>query len=150
MRSARIGPLPRGHGLRGVLIRLGRPVRIPDIRRDPRRVGFPPHHPPMTSLLGVPIRAHNTVVGDLYLADKIGAAEFSADDQHIVELLAAHAGVAIENARLYAQVGELTRLRERERIGRELHDGIIQDLYASTLQLEDLAEDLPEGAARER
>jgi signal transduction histidine kinase len=141
---AQIGPLPRGHGLLGVLIRQGQPLRVPNIAHDRRRVGFPPHHPPMTSLLGVPIRVRNAVVGDLYLADKIGALEFSEDDQHLVELLAAHAGIAIENAHLYAQVRELTQLRERERIGRDLHDGIIQDIYAGTLQLEDLAEDLPE------
>jgi signal transduction histidine kinase len=147
---AKIGPLPRGHGLLGILIRQGQPLRVPNIAHDPRRVGFPPHHPPMTNLLGVPIRVRNDVVGDLYLADKVGAPEFSAEDQHLVELLAAHAGIAIENARLYTQVRELTQLHERERIGRDLHDGIIQDIYAGTLQLEDLAEDLPDEALRER
>jgi GAF domain-containing protein len=76
----RLGDLPRGHGLLGVLIRLGEPLRAPNISRDPCRVGFPPHHPPMTSLLGVPIRIRNEVVGDLYLTDKIGAPEFSEDD----------------------------------------------------------------------
>jgi signal transduction histidine kinase len=146
----KIGPLPRGHGLLGVLIRQGQPLRVPNIAHDPRRVGFPPHHPPMTSLLGVPIRVHNDVVGDLYLADKVGAPEFSGEDQHLIELLAAHAGIAIENAHLYAQVRELTQLHERERIGRDLHDGIIQDIYAGTLQLEDLAEDLPDEVLRER
>src|SRR5437763_5362672 len=146
----KIGPLPRGHGLLGVLIRQGQSLCVPHIAHDPRRVGFPPHHPPMTSLLGVPIRVRSQVVGDLYLTDKIGAPEFSADDQHLIELLAAHAGIAIENARLYAQVRELTQLHERERIGRDLHDGIIQDIYAGTLQLEDRAEDLPDEALRER
>ena len=146
----RIGNLPRGHGLLGVLIRLGEPLRVPNISRDPRRVGFPPHHPPMTSLLGVPIRIRNEVVGDLYLTDKIGSPEFSEDDQRLVEMLAAHAGIAVENARLYAQVGELTLLQERERIGRDLHDGIIQDIYAATLQLEDLSEDVPDEAVRAR
>ncbi len=146
----KIGVLPRGHGLLGVLIRRGQPLRVPQIGKDPRRVGFPPHHPPMTSLLGVPIRTHNRIVGDLYLTDKIGGPEFSEDDQQLVELLAAHAGIAIENAHLYGQVGELTLLRERERISRDLHDGIIQDLYAATLQLEDISEDLPEGPVRVR
>lgn len=140
---ARIGRLPRGHGLLGVLIRQGEPMRVSNIGRDPRRIGFPPHHPPMTSLLGVPIRARNEVVGDLYLTDKIDAPEFSADDQHMIEMLAAHAGVAIENARLYEQLREVTLLRERERIGRDLHDGIIQDIYAATLRLEILADDFP-------
>ena len=147
---ARIGPLPRGHGLLGVLIREGQPLRVPSMAHDPRRVGFPPHHPPMTSLLGVPIRVHKTVVGDLYLTDKIGAPEFSEEDQHLVQMLAAHAGVAIENARLYAQVGELTRLRERERIARDLHDSIIQDIYAATLQLEDVSEDVTDVPLQER
>src|SRR5919202_1737042 len=99
----KIGRLPRGHGLLGVLIRQGQPLRVPNIAQDLRRVGFPPHHPPMASLLGVPIRVRHEVVGDLYLTDKIGAPEFSEEDQHLVELLAAHAGVAIENARLYTR-----------------------------------------------
>jgi signal transduction histidine kinase len=146
----RIGDLPRGHGLLGTLIRLGRPLRVPDMRNDPRRIGFPPNHPPMTSLLGVPIRVHNTVVGDLYLTDKIAGPEFSSDDQHLIEQLAAHAGIAIENARLYAQAGEVSLVRERERIGRDLHDGIIQDIYAATLQLEDIAEDIEDGSVRTR
>lgn len=147
---ARIGALPRGHGLLGVLIREGQPLRVPAIQRDPRRVGFPPHHPPMTSLLGVPIRARHALVGSLYLTDKVEAPEFSEDDQHLIELLAAHAGIAIENARLYAQIGDLTLLRERERIGRDLHDGLIQDIYAGTLRLESLAEELPDAALREQ
>jgi signal transduction histidine kinase len=147
---AKIGSLPRGHGLLGVLIWQGQPLRVANIAHDPRRVGFPLHHPPMTNLLGVPIRVRNDVVGDLYLADKVGAPEFSEEDQHLIELLAAHAGIAIENARLYAQVHELTQLHERERIARDLHDGIIQDIYAGNLQLEDLAEDLPDEAMRER
>jgi signal transduction histidine kinase len=140
---AHIGALPRGHGLLGVLIRQGQSLRVPNIWHDPRRVGFPPHHPPMTSLLGVPVRVHNTVVGDLYLTDKIDAPEFSDDDQRLVEMLAAHAGIAIENARLYVETAEVTLLRERERIARDLHDGIIQNIYGATLRLEDMAEDAP-------
>jgi signal transduction histidine kinase len=146
----RIGDPPRGHGLLGVLIRIGTPLRIPDMRHDPRRVGFPPNHPPMTSLLGMPIRVRNEVVGDLYLTDKIGGPEFSEEDQQLIERFAAHAGIAIENARLYAQVGEITMLRERERIARDLHDGLIQDIYAAILHLEDIAEDVSEQAPRKR
>jgi signal transduction histidine kinase len=146
----RIGPLPRGHGLLGVLIRQGQPLRVPNMGRDPRRIGFPPNHPPMVSLLGVPIRLRQEVVGDLYFTDKIGVPEFSEEDQHLVELLAAHAGIAIENARLHAQLKDVTILRERDRIARDLHDGIIQDIYAATLQLEDVAEDVPDPAIRER
>ena len=147
---ARMGPLPRGHGLLGVLIHQGQPLRIADIQHDPRRIGFPPHHPPMTSLLGVPIRARNRIVGDLYLTDKIGGPSFTEDDQRLVEMLAAHAGIAIENARLYGELGDLARLRERERIARDLHDGIIQDIYGATLQLEDVAEDVGDAATRQR
>jgi signal transduction histidine kinase len=145
-----IGSPPRGHGLLGVLIRLGRSLRVSNIGKDPRRVGFPPNHPVMTSLLGVPIRIHGQVVGDLYLADKLGGPEFSEEDQRQIELLAAHAGIAIENARLYTQLGELTLLHERERIARDLHDGIIQDIYAATLQLEDIGEDVDQQPVRER
>jgi GAF domain-containing protein len=110
---ARIGALPRGHGLLGTLIREGKPLRVPDINQDPRRVGFPPNHPPMTSLLGVPIRVHDRVVGDLYLADKLGERDFSDEDQHLAELLAAHAGVAIENARLFAQEAQTRETLQR-------------------------------------
>ena len=145
---AALGPLPRRHGLLGVLVREGQSLRVPDIALDPRMVGFPPHHPPMTGLLGVPIRVRNVVVGDLYLTDKIGGGAFSEDDQRLMEMLAAHAGIAIENARLYAESAEVTRLRERERIALDLHDGIIQDIYGATLRLEDLGEDQQDAATQ--
>jgi signal transduction histidine kinase len=96
-----IGPLPVGQGLLGALIKGGRPLRIPDISKDPRSHGFPPNHPPMRSLLGVPILFKGRPLGDLYLTDKIGAHEFSEEDQELLMLLASHAAVAIENARLY-------------------------------------------------
>jgi PAS domain S-box-containing protein len=101
---AAIGPLPQGHGLLGVLIQEGKPLRIPDISKDPRHHGFPPNHPPMKSLLGVPILYHGKPVGDLYLTEKIGAEEFSQEDQDLLMLLANHAAVAITNARLYDEV----------------------------------------------
>ena len=100
---AAIGPLPQGHGLLGALIQDATPLRIPDINDDPRRHGFPANHPPMTSLLGVPIVFQGKPVGDLYLTDKIGAETFSQDDQDLLILLANHAAVAIENARLYEE-----------------------------------------------
>jgi len=136
----RIGPLPRGHGLLGLLIRDAVPVRIADITTHPKRFGFPPHHPVMTSLLGVPITVRGRVVGDLYLSNKLGAAEFSAADQAVVEMFALHAGIAIENARLHEEVHRLAIVEERERIGQDLHDGIIQSLYALGLSLEDVPE----------
>jgi signal transduction histidine kinase len=134
----RIGPLPRGRGLLGALVREGRSIRLADLASDPRSTGFPPEHPEMRSFLGVPVVIKGRSVGNLYLTDKVGAREFSAADQEIVELFAVHAGIAIENARLHEQVQRLAIVEERERIGRDLHDGIIQSLYAVGLSLEDL------------
>jgi signal transduction histidine kinase len=148
----RIGALPEGHGMLGLIIRENRSFRIPDINKDPRRHGFPPNHPPMKSFLGVPITAHGLTVGRLYLTDKITAPEFSEQDQSLVETFALHAGIAMENARLHDQLRRLAIVDERERISKDLHDGIIQNLYAVGLTLEDVPElmdeDRPEAAAR--
>lgn len=147
---AAIGPLPTGHGLLGVIIREGQTLRIPNIAAHPDSYGFPPNHPPMTSLLGVPITVGGRAVGDLYLTDKHGALEFTDADQRIVELFARHAGIAIENARLHDRLAALRVVAERDRIGRDLHDGVIQDLYAVSLSLEEVAElvdDRPADAA---
>jgi signal transduction histidine kinase len=133
-----IGALPAGRGLLGLIIREGRSYRIPSIADHPDSSGFPPNHPPMTSFLGVPVVAHGVSFGNLYLTDKRGAAEFSVSDQRLVELFARHAGIAIDNARLHAQAGRLAVAEERDRIGRDLHDGIIQSLYAVGLSLEDV------------
>jgi len=103
----RIGDLPRGRGLLGVLIREPRPVRSTDINRHPQRSGFPPHHPPMKSFLGVPVIARGQVFGNLYLTEKIGAKEFSAEDEAIAVSLAAQAAVAVENARLFEETKNL-------------------------------------------
>jgi signal transduction histidine kinase len=148
---AAIGPLPRGHGFLGLIIEENRTFRIPDIAVDPRRHGFPPHHPPMHSFLGVPITVKGHSVGNLYLTDKVGAAEFSEADQRLVETFAVHAGIAIENARLHEQVQRLAVVDERERISQDLHDGIIQNIYAVGLSLEevpDLVRDDPDEVER--
>ena len=137
---SRIGPLPRGHGLLGLIVRENRSFRIPDLAVDPRRYGFPPHHPPMHSFLGVPVTVQGRSVGNLYLTNKTGADEFSEDDRALVESFAVHAGIAIENARLHEQVQRLAVFDERERISKDLHDGIIQNLYAVGLSLEDVPE----------
>src|SRR6478735_3856650 len=137
---AAIGPLPRGHGFLGLIIRENSSFRIPDIAVDPRRHGFPPNHPPMHSFLGVPINVKGRSVGNLYLTDKVGASEFSEADQRLVETFAVHAGIAIENARLHEQVQRLAIVDERERISQDLHDGIIQNIYAVGLSLEDIPE----------
>jgi len=97
----RIGDLPRGRGLLGLVIREPQPIRSADINLHPQRYGFPPHHPPMRSFLGVPIRSRGEVFGNLYLTEKIGAKEFDVEDEAITVLLAAHAAVAVENARLH-------------------------------------------------
>ena len=147
-----LGDPPQGHGLLGLIIKEGRSLRITDISAHPESYGFPPNHPPMTTLLGVPVRLKNRIIGNLYLTDKIDAQEFSDDDQRLVELFAAHAGVAIENARLHEAVQYLAVVDERERIGKDLHDGIIQSLYAISLSLEDvpelMADDANEAAGR--
>ena len=135
-----IGPLPRGHGFLGLIIEENRSFRIPDIAVDPRRHGFPPNHPPMHSFLGVPITVKGRSVGNLYLTDKAGAAEFSEANQRLVETFAVHAGIAIENARLHEQVQRLAIVDERERISKDLHDGIIQNIYAVGLSLEEVPE----------
>jgi signal transduction histidine kinase len=149
---ARIGDLPHGRGLLGLIIREDRTYRIPDITRHQERYGFPPHHPEMHSFLGMPIKARGDVVGRLYLTNKLDAAEFSEDDEALVEMFALHAGIAIDNARLHDQVQRLAIVDERERISRDLHDSAIQAIYAQTLALDDVpdlvAEDPAEAARR--
>ncbi len=134
----RIGPPPHGHGLLGVIANETRPVRVHDVATDPRRYGFPANHPPMRSLLGVPVGAKGRSIGRLYLTNKQPIGEFTEDDERLVEMFALHAGIAIENARLHEQVQRLAIVEERERIGRDLHDGIIQSIYAVGLSLEDV------------
>ena len=144
---AGIGQLPRGHGFLGLIIRENASFRIPDIAEDARRYGFPPHHPPMHSFLGVPVTVKGRSVGNLYLTDKAGGLEFSQADQDLVETFARHAAIAIENARLHEQVQRLAIVDERERISADLHDGIIQSIYAVGLSLEDVPELMDEDPA---
>jgi len=147
----RIGALPRGRGLLGLIIRENRTYRIPDIAVHAERYGFPLEHPEMHSFLGMPIITQGAAVGRLYLTNKLGAAEFSPDDQRLVEMFALHAGIAIENARLHDQVRRLAVVDERDRISRDLHDSVIQAIYAQTLALDDVPElvaDDPDEARR--
>ena len=115
-----IGPPPRGHGILGLVIREARPIRLPDLAKHPDSYGFPPHHPPMHSFLGVPIVGRRGAFGNLYLTEKLGAETFSDEDEHIAVLLAVTTAAAVENARLHEEsarlleeVQELHRARER-------------------------------------
>jgi len=137
--KAAIGHLPQGHGILGLLIVDARPLRLPDLREHPDSYGFPPNHPPMRSFLGVPVRLRDQVFGNLYLTDKTSAEVFTDVDEELVVGLAGAAGVAIENARLHARVQELALAGERERIARDLHDTIIQRLFATGLSLQGAA-----------
>ena len=117
---ARIGPPPRGHGILGLVIREARPIRLPDLERHPDSYGFPPHHPRMHSFLGVPIVGRRGAFGNLYLTEKLGAEEFSDEDEHIAALLATTIAAVVENARLHEEsarlleeVQQLHRARER-------------------------------------
>jgi signal transduction histidine kinase len=127
---------PVGRGLIGELMNTESPLRVPVIQEHPRSSGFPPQHPSMVSFLGVPIRTANVQLGQIYLTDKIDASEFTADDEKIIQMLAAYAAAAIQNARLHENARRLAVLEERERIGMDLHDGIIQSIYGVGLSLE--------------
>ena len=136
---AAIGDLPKGHGILGLLIVDPKPLRLPDLREHRDSYGFPPNHPPMRSFLGVPIRVRGDVFGNLYLTDKTTAEVFSDVDEELVVALATAAAVAIDNARLHARVQELTLLEDRERIARDLHDTVIQRLFATGMALQGTA-----------
>ena len=117
---AKIGPLPRGHGILGLVIRAARPIRLPDLTRHPDSYGFPPHHPPMHSFLGVPIVGRRGIFGNLYLTEKLGGGFFTKEDEHVAVLLGANTAAAVENARLHEEsarlleeVQQLHRTRER-------------------------------------
>jgi len=127
---------PVGKGLIGELMNTEVPLRVPVIQEHPHSVGFPAYHPHMVSFLGVPIRALNHQLGQIYLTEKIGAPGFNADDEKIIQMLAAYAAAAIQNARLHENTHRLAVLEERERIGMDLHDGIIQSIYGVGLSLE--------------
>jgi signal transduction histidine kinase len=104
---ALIGPPPRGHGILGLVIREARPIRLPDLARHPDSYGFPPHHPPMHSFLGVPIEGKRGIFGNLYLTEKLGGEAFTDEDEHIAILLAAKSSAAVENARLHEESARL-------------------------------------------
>ena len=134
---ATLGPLPRTHGMLGAILQAPTPFRTADIHDDPRFRGWWPRgHPDMRSFLGVPIVAPEGVIGAFYLTEREGAAEFTAEDEELIELLAAHAAIAITNARLYERSRELSILSERNRLALELHDAVSQKLFGLVLEAE--------------
>jgi signal transduction histidine kinase len=135
----RIGHYPRGFGILGHVIREPHPIRLDDLGTHPASVGFPAGHPAMHTFLGVPIRIRNEVFGNLYLTEKRGGGPFTKNDETLAVALASAAGVAIENARLHERVQELALLHDRERIARDLHDTVIQRLFATGLGLQALS-----------
>ncbi|WP_199034901.1 GAF domain-containing sensor histidine kinase [Glycomyces salinus] len=140
---AALGEPPRGRGILGHIIDHPAPLRLKRLQDHPDSVGFPPHHPPMTTFLGVPILIGDKAWGNLYLTDKRGGGEFTEDDIAMIKALAVSAAVAIDNARLYAKLDasqvereRLVVFRDRDRISRDLHDLVIQRLFATGLRLQ--------------
>ena len=147
-----MGPLPRTHGLLGAMLEDPQPFRTDDITTDPRFRGWwPATHPLMRSFLGVPIVFKGDVIGAFYVTDKTTGPAFTAADEEMVGLLAAHAAVLMEHARFFQESRELSVLDERNRLARDLHDAMTQTLFSLRLTLETAASTIgadPAGAAR--
>jgi signal transduction histidine kinase len=144
---AAIGELPRQHGLLGVMLRDPHPVRLVDIRAHPDFGWWPPAHPVLHDFLGVPIVAGDEILGELFLADKNAPTGFTEQDEELLAVLAAHAAIAIVNARLYERSRELSIMEERHRIARELHDSVTQKLFSLRLTAEAAATVVGDGEA---
>jgi len=140
--ARQIGSLPQGRGVLGTVVKERRTIVLDKIADHPDSFGFPKHHPPMGSFLGVPIVTGGKAFGNLYLTNKPGG--FDESDVELVEALAKVAGSAINTSRLRDQLGELAIVRDRDRIARDLHDSIIQDLFAVGLSLQSLSERVPD------
>ncbi len=143
--AARIGAWPMGRGVLGTVIRLNKTIRLESITDHPDAYGFPEHHPPMTSFLGVPVSVGDKAFGNLYLTEKEGG--FTDQDMVLVEALSRIAGAAVHTARLQERLRRLAVVEDRQRIARELHDSVIQDLFAVGLSLQGLSERIAEPTA---
>jgi signal transduction histidine kinase len=124
-----IGPLPRQHGMLAALLKSGSPERLTDIRKDPRFEGWPSAHPVLTGFLGVPVKNGDQTLGIIFVANK-RSGSFTARDEELLTLFAAHAAIALTNARLYERGREASVLEERARLARELHDAVSQRLFS--------------------
>jgi signal transduction histidine kinase len=128
--QAAIGPLPRQHGMLAVMLREGKPLRLDDIRADPRFWGWPAAHPELKDVLGVPITDGAEILGFIFAANKTVPGGFTERDEQLVSLFAAHAAIALTNARLYERGRELSVMQERARLARDLHDAVSQKLFS--------------------
>ncbi|MEZ0077232.1 GAF domain-containing sensor histidine kinase [Planotetraspora sp. GP83] len=147
-----IGPTPRQHGMLGAMLREGAPVRLADIRKDPRFEWWPRAHPVLKDFIGVPIRDGSEVLGIIFLSNKRTPGGFTQADERLLTMFAAHAAIALTNARLYERGRELTLIEERTRMARDLHDAVNQKLFSLRLTAQAAAAFMrsdPERAARE-
>jgi signal transduction histidine kinase len=143
-----IGPLPRQHGMLGAMLREEVSVRLSDLRADPRFEWWPKAHPVMKDFIGVPIRDGDQVIGIIFLSNKRTPGGFTSDDEDLLTLFAAHAAIALTNARLYERGRELAMLEERNRMARELHDAVTQKLFSLRLAARSAATMLESAPAR--
>jgi len=146
---ARIGPLPVGHGVLGVVLHEGQRLRLADIQRHPRSAGFPAHHPPMKTLLAVPISCKGPFRGNLYLAEKSAGAEFTLEDEQSLLRFATSAALAIDNSHLHHRLNDLAVAEERLRIAHEMHDGLAQILASVNTKAQAVKEFLRGGRTEE-
>lgn len=145
-----IGHLPEGKGVLGLLIKYPESIRIRDLTHHPASFGFPANHPPMKSFLGVPVRVRGEIFGNLYLTEKLNDPEFSEEDEDLVRALAGAAGLAIENSKLSLTIQQVAILEDRERIARDLHDLVIQQLFATGMSLQSISKKIENEEDRDK
>jgi len=145
-----IGELPTGQGVLGLLITDQRPIRLSDISAHPLSAGFPENHPPMKSFIGVPVLCNKKAFGNIYLTDKEDGSDFNDQDEAIVLAVAKAAGIAIENSLLLTEANEYSLTKERERIARDLHDEVIQRLFAVGLSMQGIIKLVDDERVRSR